>query len=214
MAVLVWPVLGVLAVVVALVLLGRRSGGRPTRDVLRRTGFVLALVTFVLGALLVGGEALTDPGGWAGLGVTAAWAVPLLAVGVLVRTRPQLAVTVLAAGVAATVLLGLWYAVAPDGWRGLENDLGPARAIAVFALGAALGLLALRRTRAAGVLLLVLGVVPALLAEAGSRRATSSMLAAAATPVLVGLLYLVSSLLPAPRRAHVGGHARRSVPTG
>lgn len=202
------PVLLVLAGAAAIVLLNRRRSGPPAGDVLRRTGFVITVVVLVLGGAFLAGEALTDPGGWSGVAITASWLLPLLALCVLARRRPRLAVRVLGAGVGVMVLLGLWYAVAPSGWRGFEDDHGPVRAVATFVLGGALGVLGLRRTRGAGVLLLVLGTVPLVLAGGGSRRAASSVLAAVTTPLLVGLVYLVASALPHARPTPVRRPAR------
>lgn len=196
-------VLALLVMTAVLVVRHRRSGEVAPADlVLRRTGFAVIAAWTLLGGAFVVGETVTDPGGLAAVGWIAAWLVPLVVLAVTARLAPDLAVRVLAAGVGVAVAAGLWFAAAPDAWRDFEDDKGPVRAIATFVLGAALGVLGLARTRVAGALLLVLGLVPPLLAQLGTSRGTASLIAMATVPVVVGVLYLASCLVP--HRAPVG----------
>ena len=201
---LVVPVVVALLVVGAVLVLRHRSSGEvpPADLVLRRTGFGVIAAWTLLGGAFVVGETATDPGGLAAVGWIAAWLVPLVVLAAMARLAPDLAVRVLAVGVGVAAAAGLWFAAAPDAWRDFEDDKGPVRAIATFVLGAALGVLGLARTRAAGVLLLALGLVPPFLAQLGTSRGMASLIAMATVPVVVGVLYVASSLVP--RRAPVG----------
>lgn len=203
-AVLVVPVVLVLVVLVAVVVLRRRQGegALPTAVVLRQVGFGIVVVWTLLGGAFIAGDTVGDPGGLRALGWIAAWLVPLAVLAVLAKAAPDLTVRVLAVGVGGMAALALWYAAAPDAWRDFEDDKGPVRAIAMFVLASALGVLGLWRTRAAGVLMLVLGLVPPFLAQLGTSRGMPSMVAAATMPVVVGALYVVSTLLG--RRQPVG----------
>jgi hypothetical protein len=60
----------------------------------------------------------------------------------------------------AVVLASLWFAVSPDAWGVIEDQYGPVRAVAVFELSAAAGVLGLKRTVIAGWLMVSLGVLP------------------------------------------------------
>lgn len=201
---LVVPVVVALLVVGAVLVLRHRSSGEgaPADLVLRRTGFGIVAAWTLLGGAFVVGETATDPGGLAAVGLIAAWLVPLVVLAAMARLAPDLATRVLAAGVGVAVAAGLWFAVAPDAWREFEDDKGPVRTIATFVLGAALGVLGLARTRVAGALLLALGLVPPFLAQLGTSRGMPSLIAMATVPVVVGVLYLASGLVP--RRAPVG----------
>jgi hypothetical protein len=88
---------------------------------------------------------------------------------------------------------GVWFAVDPAGWRSFEDRHGPVRAIATFVLAAAVAVLGLRRTAAAGWMLLVLGVVPVAVSSLGHHGQVS--LAVMSAPVLTGALYLWSAAI-------------------
>ena len=159
---------------------------------LRRVGFgVIAACSVVFGIFVVG-ETLSDPGGLRGIGLIAAWGVPIALLVLLAWRRPRHALPALVALTFAVVALSVWAAADAHTWRDFENHHGPVRAVATFGLGAAVGVLGLKRTRAAGLMLLVLGSVPLVLAVAVHAGFVS--LAAAALPVvLAGLLYTWSA---------------------
>lgn len=187
------PVLVGVAAVVAVVLLLTARHPRADARLLKQAGFVVSAVfTFIGGAFIVG-DAFADPGGWAALGLVAAWAVPLIALAAVSWFRPDLATRLL--GVLMTVAVGLsvWFALDPQWWRTVENDIGPIRAVAVFVLAAAVAVLGLRRTAVAGVMLLVLGVVPVVVSSLGSRGGIPSLAATSLAPVVSGVLYLLSA---------------------
>jgi hypothetical protein len=134
--------------------------------------------------------------------MVAAWAVPLAGLGAAAWYRPGAATTVLAAATALALLLSLWFAVAPQAWRSFEDHTGPVRALVTFVIAVPLGLLGRDRPVPAGVLLLVLGLGPAVLAgtAGGVPPSASSSTGAASVPALaVGGLYLLSALVSRTR---------------
>lgn len=158
---------------------------------LRRVGFaVMVLFGGFFGLFLIG-ETLSDPGGWKGIGLVALWAVPLAIVCLLAWLRPDAAGWLFAFLTAAVIGLSIWSAVDPTGWRSLENHSGPIRAVAVFTLAAALAVWGLRRTAQAGVMLVVIGVLPVLISST-VHNGMASLAAASSAPVVTGLLYLAS----------------------
>ena len=174
----------------------RDTAGRGR--LLRRLALGLTLGYAALGAVFVAGETFTDPGGWPAVGMVAAWAVPLAGLGVAAWYRPAASTKVLAAATALALLLSLWFAVAPQAWRSFEDHTGPVRALVTFVIAVPLGLLGRDRPVPAGVLLLVLGLGPAVLAgiAGGVPLSASSSTGAASVPALVvGGLYLVSALV-------------------
>lgn len=87
-------------------------------------------------------------------------------------------------------------AIAPDAWRGFEDRNGPVWSIALWVVAAAVTLLGLRRARAAGVLLVVLGAAPWLVAS--FRYGGFGSLGAVTSPsVVAGGLYLFAAGLGA-----------------
>lgn len=159
----------------------------------RRAGFAIMAVGGGFFGLFLVGETLSDPGGWKGIGLVALWGVPLCAMGLLAWVRPHAAGWVFAPLTVAVVGLSIWSAVDPTGWRSFENHNGPIRAVIVFVVAVALALWGLRRTLPAGVMLLVVGVLPIVISTAGSRGGTASLAAASSAPVVTGLLYVASA---------------------
>jgi hypothetical protein len=92
----------------------------------------------------------------------------------------------------AVVLASLWIAVDPDTWRVIEDQYGPVRAVAVFVLSAAVGVLGLNRTVIAGWLLVALGVLPIAASSLASFTGTVSLSAVSVIRLMTGILYLVS----------------------
>jgi len=151
----------------------------------------------------IAGEAMSDPGGLRGAGLVALWTVPWAALAVFAWFRPERATVVLAFLTAAVVVLAVWFALDPGGWRSFENGHGPVRAIGVFVLMLPLALLAWRRPRIAGWMLLIVGLVPVLAASVAGgagRAGLSSTLAVGAPAAIDGILYLLSLVSISPRR--------------
>jgi peptidoglycan/LPS O-acetylase OafA/YrhL len=129
--------------------------------------------------------------------------------------RPDRAGRVLIGLTVLLVAATVWATADSESWRAFEDRdrNGPVRTIATFVLTAAVALLGVKRTRLAGILLLVLGVVP--LAVSSFGHLTLGSLAVATTPALItGVLYLISASLdegrtpdsqPPPKDRHLVG---------
>ena len=74
------------------------------------------------------GETFADPGGWAAVWGTAAWLVPLVALGLLAWFRPDPAAIVLGVVLAAAAAAFVLSALGSDSWTALEDTHGPIRA--------------------------------------------------------------------------------------
>jgi hypothetical protein len=173
---------------------------------LRRAGFgLMALSTFFFGAFVIG-DTFTDPGGWKAAGLVAAWVVPLAGLAALSWLRPGWAVYALAVLSAAVIGVSIWSAISPEAWRSFEDRHGPILAVLIFVLVAAIAVLGLKRTSVAGVLLLAVGVIPAIVSSLGSSLGFASLSVVSAPPVIAGVLYLVSAHMAErpPPPAHTG----------
>ena len=173
---------------------------------LRRAGFgLMALSTFLFGAIVIG-DIFADPGGWKAAGLVAAWAAPLAGLAALSWFRPAWAVYVLAVLSAAVIGVSVWFALDPHAWRSFEDRHGPIRAVLIFVLAAAIAVLGLKRTSAAGVLLLAVGVIPVVVSSLGGFPGFASLSAVSTVPVIAGVLYLVSAHMAErpPPPAHTG----------
>jgi hypothetical protein len=125
-------------------------------------GFV-ALVT-----LFVGGDAVTDPGGWAGIGGTVVFVMAMLGLSLLALYRPGAALVVLAVAACAPVAFGVWSLVDYGAAHDWEDSHGPLSLVLVVAICGPAGVAGLFRPRAAGYFILTVSVVPLLLAAAGA----------------------------------------------
>ncbi len=164
-------------------------------SVLRQAGFYLiAAMTFFFGVMLAG-ETFSDPGGWTAVALVVAWAIPLLGLAALAWFRPGWAVYVLAVLSAVVIGMSVWFALSPHAWRSFENRHGPIQAVVTFVLVAAIAVLGLRRTRAAGVLLLVVGVIPVAVSSLGGFGGLVSLAVVSTVPVITGILYVISARL-------------------
>ena len=160
---------------------------------LRRMALGLTAAYTALVGLFVAGEILADPGGWEGVGLVALWLVPLVVLGLLGWFRPDAARIPLTVATAAVVAVSIWYAIADRSWRSFENSHGPVRAIASFALCAALGAYGYRRPLRGGILLLAASLAPVVLqAAVGGGRGSASLLALTSPGAVTGVLYLAS----------------------
>lgn len=191
--VLLLPLLVIAAV--AWVVLERRHGRVEAWRFLRTIAMSLAVLFAVFAGLFIAGETFEDPGGAVAVALVASWLVPMAGLAALAWWAPRVATVVLAVAVLAVVVVGLWYALATDAWRSFEDDTGPVRAIAVFALCLPLALLAWRRPLLGGVLLVGLAVVPGVLAlaSAGGGGAGGATVAATSPASVIGLLFVASS---------------------
>jgi hypothetical protein len=167
--------------------------------VLRYVTFALMALFGVLGGLFIVGETMLDPGGIAGVLLSASWVVPTVAMAVYAVRRPETATKVLAV---IAVLAALFVVV--DAVAGIvpRNEIGPVGSIVVFAVAVALGFLGLYRPVPAGWLLLLVGganlagvvaktIEPGDGAPLGAALGGSS--GAVAVPVLViGALFLLA----------------------
>ncbi|HZD00639.1 MAG TPA: hypothetical protein VFA46_10745 [Actinomycetes bacterium] len=198
----------VVIVILAAVLVMRQPDPAKRARILKRTGFgVMAFVTAFFG-LFVAGDTFADPGGWTALGLVAAWAIPLAALAAVAWYRPDWAARLFAVLIAAVIGVSVWFAVDPQGWRAFEDRHGPIRAIISFVLAAAVALLGLKRTRIAGVLLLVLGVVPVVVSSLGSQLGFASLAVVSSAPFIAGILYLWSAAMAGRSVPSGGTHAR------
>jgi len=202
-----FPIL-VVIVAVAVALVVRQQDPVQRARILRRAGVgVEAFVTELFG-LFVAGETVTDPGGGKGVGLVAAWALPLVGLAAVAWYRPDWAARLFAVLVAAVIGVSVWFAVDPAGWRVFEDRHGPIRAIISFVLAAAVALLGVKRTAVAGVLLLVLGVVPVMVSSLGSQLGFASLAVVSSAPVIAGVLYLWSAVLAGRSVPPAGAQAR------
>jgi hypothetical protein len=202
-----FPVVVVIVILAAALLVRQRDPVTRAR-ILRRAGFgVMAVVTAFFG-LFVAAETFADPGGWKALGLVAAWAAPLAALAALAWYRPDWATRLFAVLIAAVIAVSVWFAVNPEGWRAFEDRHGPIRAVISFVLAAVVALLGVKRTAAAGVLLLVLGVVPVAVSSLGSQLGFASLAVVSSAPFITGVLYLCSAAL-ADRSAPPAGRQAR-----
>ncbi len=208
-----FPLLVIIVIMVLVVVYFARHPDSASRArFLKRAGFgLMAFVTAVF-ALFVVGETVDDPGGWAAAGLIALWLSPLAGLAALCWYRPSLAGRVLIGLTVMLVAVTVWATADSDSWRAFEDHHGPFRTIAVFVLTAAVAVLGVKRTRLAGILLLVLGVMPLAVSSLGHLRLGS--LAVATTPALItGVLYLISAALdqgrtpdaPPPKHRHSVG---------
>ena len=123
-------------------------------------GFGLVAGFLGFAAWVVAGYGLTDPGGWSGVGLTALWMLPMLALVVLAVYRPGTAIPVLAAAAVLPVAFGVWTLVDYDTAMAWEDRTGPVSLMLVLVVGLPLAVAGLSRPTAAGALLLTITVVP------------------------------------------------------
>lgn len=198
------PLLLAAVVVVAV----RRVGNVVVRaETLRWIGFGIVAAFSALAGLMLIGETLTEPGGWTGIGLVAAWLVPFAGLVVLAFLRPALAVPVLAVASLVPVASGVWAMVDFEGHRAWQDDLGPIDLVVTLVIGAALAVVGLSRPRDAGWLMIIITLAPALLSiiGAGADRGFALSVSLITAPVMIcGVLYLWA--------AHLGGRATPSVP--
>ena len=183
----------VIALVISIISLRQRDRRLQARAI-KRLGFGVIAVFSLLAGLFIAGEAFEEPGGIGAISLVLAWLIPLVGLAGLAWFRPRLATPIMIALSGVVVLASLWFAVDPDAWR-VEDQYGPVRAVAVFVLGAAVGVLGLKRTAIAGWLLVALGVLPIAASSLGSFAGAVSLSVVSVIPLITGILYLVSATL-------------------
>ena len=181
------------ATVLVIVLSLSAAAKRPRRAVI--AGFSLTAIFTLIFAAFIVGDTFDDPGGWQAAGLVAAWLIPLAGLATLAWYRPAWATPVLGALTAVAIGLSIWLAVDPGLWRTFENQHGPIRAILTFVLTAPLAVLGLRLTAEAGVLLIIVGVIPFELSASKGIGGLGSLAIASAVPVLTGVLYVLAAVL-------------------
>lgn len=195
-----------------------------TAKTLRNVTFGFMVLFGVLGTLFVAGYAFEDLATPVAVGLTAAWVLPMAVLSVLALRRPEPMVRVLAwstAIVAAATLLDSATGIVP------RDDWGPVMAIVVFALGVSLAFLGLSRTRAAGLLMVVLagaqlaatvlGLTLGGVGDAGDGPGLRGMAATSSGVVvlpilLAGILFLMSDSLGKEPSSRSGLGGRRTRP--
>ena len=136
----------VIALVISIISLRQRDRRLQARAI-KRLGFGVIAVFSLLAGLFIAGEAFEEPGGIGAISLVLAWLIPLVGVAGVAWFRPRLATPIMIALSGVVVLASLWFAVDPDAWRVIEDQYGPVRAVAVFVLSAAVGVLGLKKDR-------------------------------------------------------------------
>jgi hypothetical protein len=137
-------------------------------DAVRWSALALTLGLVGLATLFVGGSAVTDPGGWVGIGGTAVVVSGLLGLCLLALYRPGAALLMLAVAACAPLAFGVWSLVDYGGAHDWEDSHGPLSLVLVAVTCAPAAVAGLFRPRAAGYLILTVSVVPLLLAAVGA----------------------------------------------
>lgn len=163
---------------------------------LRMSAFVVTLGFVGLVALFVGGDAVSDPGGWAGIGGTAAWVLAMVGMFLLALYRPGAAMVVLVVAACAPLAFGVWSLVDYGAAHSWEDDHGPLSLALVMTVCAPAGVAGLARPRAAGYLILTVSLLPLALAAVGAASQFLEPLSVGlllAPLVAAGILFLLSA---------------------
>jgi hypothetical protein len=137
-------------------------------DTLRQSALALTLGFVSLVTLFVGGSAVTDPGGWVGIGGTAIWVLAICGLSLLALYRPGAALVVLAVAACSPLAFGVWSLMDHGAAHDWEDSHGPLSLVLIVAICAPAGMAGLVRPRAAGYLILTVSVVPLLLEAVGA----------------------------------------------
>ena len=189
-------VLAVAAIVVVGVVLGvvfaREKDPQRRAAALTRTGAATMGVFTVLAGVFIGGYAMQDPGGNAGLLMTIVWVLPMLILAAAAWFWPAPTAPLLLALTSAFIAACVWLAFDPAALREFINETGPVIAVSVVALSYPAVVLGLKRTALAGWLLVALGALPLLITIIGRSGPIASLTAASVVPLTCGIVYLVS----------------------
>lgn len=146
-----------------------RFAGRFTAiDVLQWIACAVTLGFTGFVGLFVVGESATDPGGWVGIGGSAAWVLVMAGLGAWAFYRPSGALVALTVLACAPLAYGVWslldYETASN-WEDSHGPISLVLSLTVCAPAAAAGLF---RPRPAGYLILVASAAPIVLAAIGA----------------------------------------------
>lgn len=139
-----------------------------TAPTLAWVAFAITLSFMALATLMIVGYTLTDPGGWRGLGLTAAWVVPTAALTVLGFYRPSAGLWALAVATTVPVGFGVWALLDYEAARGWEDRNGPVSLVLLLVVALPLVVTGLSRPGPAGALLTTATALPWLLAMVGA----------------------------------------------
>ncbi|WP_285243660.1 hypothetical protein [Pseudarthrobacter sp. fls2-241-R2A-127] len=194
-----FPIILAVAVVVLAAVAGamvlRQKDPQRRAAALVRTAAVLMTAFTVLAAAFIGGEAMDQPGGMAGLVMILTWLGPMLVLAALAWFWPAGTIPLLVALSAGLVAAGVWFALDPAVARSLQDANGPVVAVGVVALAFPAAVLGLKRPNPAGWLLVGLGTLPLLITFLGRSGPAASLAAASAVPLIAGITYLVAARL-------------------
>lgn len=137
-------------------------------DALRWSALAVTLGFVGLVTLFVGGSAVTDPGGFAGIAGTAVWVLLMVGLSLLALYRPGASLAVLAVAACAPLAFGVWSLVDYGAAHDWEDSHGPLSLVLVMAICAPAGVAGLFRPHAAGYFILTVSVVPLLLEAVGA----------------------------------------------
>lgn len=171
----------------------RTNGGATAAS---RAVLVVAAVVTLLGGIFIAAEALSVPGGVAGVGLIAAWLVPIAGLVFVARRWPDTAVRIFRMLAGVVVAGTVAFAIAPGAWRAMENGVGPVRALATFVLLLPLAVLGLRAARPAGIMLLVVGAAPIVAPALGRPMGAGSLVVVCLPAIVLGLIEVAGARRP------------------
>jgi hypothetical protein len=208
-----------LAFPLALALLGGVLAWRAERPIRRRrilTGFAWTLIGIPTAffVLMLVGYSIDDPGPAEALPMLGVWTLAAIAYLILAWVQPKLSVRLLAVLSAVPIGLGVWSAVDAGGFGGWLDQVGPVNLIVTYLLVLTGAVAAARRPREAGVVIVILAGVPAVLpllvpSEALSREL---IIAALNLPAVIAAVLLI--LAGTPAFTEHGPRADREPPPG
>lgn len=174
-----------------------RRAERPSRRraVLLGFAYVLVGVPLAFFALMLVGESVADLGAGPALAMIGPWALAAVGYLALARVRPDVTIWILAVLTALPLALAAWSTVDPVGFGAWLDQVGPLNLVASQFLIAIAVVVAWRRPRGAGVLIVVIAAVPALapLVTIGEGLGRELVVAALSLPAfLAGVLMILA----------------------
>ena len=111
-----------------------RSDLAPDARALVTIALILGVLVSVALVLFIGGEMLSDPGGWQGVGWLAAWLVPSLGLAVFALLAPRIAYPVLVIAVGVVIAAAFGSMFLADAVWAFEDTHGPVNLIVQIGL--------------------------------------------------------------------------------